>query len=147
MNTEKVAKVIADVLQADLKEPKETEVEDLSSYDLIGFGSGIYFSKHHRELLEFAERLPRAKKKAFIFSTAGFPSTKWHGVLREILKSKGFEILGEFCCRGFNTHSILRFIGGMNKGRPNEEDLEKARKFAEEIKREFTLPYALRDPQ
>ena len=29
---------------------------DLSSYDIIGFASGIYFSKFHQSILEFAEK-------------------------------------------------------------------------------------------
>ena len=36
---------------------------DLSSYDMIGFASGIYFSKFHQSMLKFAEKnLPDDKK-------------------------------------------------------------------------------------
>ena len=36
---------------------------DLSSYDMIGFASGVYFSKFHQSILKFAEKnLPDDKK-------------------------------------------------------------------------------------
>jgi len=40
----------------------------------------------------------------------------------------------EFGCRGFNTNSFLRFFGGLNKGRPNAEDLRNAEEFARNVK-------------
>ena len=67
-NTEKVAKTFAKILDADLKKPEQIDPSGLSDFDLIGFGSGIYYGKHHKSLLEFAEKLPPTNKKAFIFS-------------------------------------------------------------------------------
>ena len=46
-NTEKIAKVFAKVLDAEIKTPQEIKPEELQDYDLIGFGSGIYSAKHH----------------------------------------------------------------------------------------------------
>jgi hypothetical protein len=46
-------------------------------------------------------------------------------------------ILDEFNCAGFNTNSFLKYFGGMNKGRPNTEDLQNAREFAQKIKQSF----------
>jgi hypothetical protein len=31
----------------------------LAEYDLIGFGSGIYYGKHHKTLLDFVAGLPQ----------------------------------------------------------------------------------------
>jgi len=45
-NTEKIAKMFAEVLNAQIKMPKQINPEELQDYDLIGFGSGIYSSKH-----------------------------------------------------------------------------------------------------
>ncbi|HIE43486.1 MAG TPA: flavodoxin, partial [Candidatus Omnitrophica bacterium] len=68
-NTEKIAKVMAKVLEAKLLKPHKVDINTLSRYDLIGFGSGIYYHKHHGSLLNLVERLPDLKgKKAFIFS-------------------------------------------------------------------------------
>lgn len=132
-NTERIAKRIAGVLGADIFDLEKIR-PDLSEYDIIGFGSGIYFWKHHKSLIEFVRSLPRIKKKAFVFSTAGIPLRRNHKILKDILKDKGFEIIGEFSCRGYDTFSILRYIGGINRGRPNDRDMEKARTFAERLK-------------
>jgi len=41
--------------------------------------------------------------------------------------------VGEFSCRGWDTNGWLEKIGGINKGHPNEKDLERARRFAERL--------------
>ena len=61
---------------------------------------------------------------------------KSHAPLRERLIAKGYKIVGEFNCAGWNTHQFLKFFGGMNKGRPNETDIQKARSFAQKLKLE-----------
>ncbi|HEC94430.1 MAG TPA: hypothetical protein ENI45_00510 [Thermoplasmatales archaeon] len=92
--------------------------------------------KHHRGLLEFVEKLPSCfGKKAFIFSTKGGTPTLFnHWRLKKKLLSKGFEIVGEFSCKGFDTFGPLRYIGGLNKGRPNEVDMVNGRVFAQDLK-------------
>ena len=57
-----------------------------------------------------------------------------HSLLREKLQSKGYMIVDEFSCKGFNTNSFLKLFGGMNKGRPNDEDLKHAEEFAQNLK-------------
>jgi flavodoxin len=57
-NTLKIAQEIAKVLHAKLVKPNEINPQDVVKYDLVGFGSGIYFWKHHKSLLEFVDRLP-----------------------------------------------------------------------------------------
>lgn len=44
-NTEKIARVFADVLDAPIKTPQQVNPEELREYDLAGFGSGIYGGK------------------------------------------------------------------------------------------------------
>ena len=142
-NTEKVAKVIAKVLDAPVKTPQQVNPEELQEYDLIGFGSGIYSAKHHESLLDLADKLPQVTgKKAFIFSTYGAPAAfagrefveNNHSQLREKLKAKGYSVSGEFGCAGWNTNSFLKYFGGLNKGKPNAEDLRRAEEFAEHMK-------------
>jgi flavodoxin len=138
-NTEKIANVIAKVLDAQIKTPREIDPEELQEYSLIGFGSGIYDGKHHEVLLDLADRLPQVTdRKAFIFSTGGMTGedkvAEDHSPLREKLQSKGYVIVDEFQCVGFNTNSFLKLIGGMNKGRPNAEDLKDAEEFAQNLK-------------
>jgi flavodoxin len=75
-NTEKIARAIATVLECDVKTPKEIHPEELHQYDLIGFCSGIYGSKHHTDLLDLVGRLPQvSNKNAFLFSTCGAPAS------------------------------------------------------------------------
>ncbi len=138
-NTEKIAKVFVKVLDAQIKTPKQINPEELQEYNLIGFGSGIYDGKHHKVLLNLADKLPQAtNKKSFLFSTAGMTGktkvAKDHLLLREKLQSKGYMIVDEFGCKGFNTNSFLKYFGGMNKGRPNAEDLKHAEEFAQNLK-------------
>ena len=142
MNTEKVASVFAKVLDAQVKTPQQTNPGELGDYDFIGFGSGIDSGRHYKELLDFADQLPRvAGKKAFIFSTSAIMGAdkvaKDHATLREKLQAKGYVIVDEFACKGYNTNSFLKYIGGMNKGRPNAEDLEHAEEFARSLKQKL----------
>ncbi len=143
-NTLKVAEAMAKVLNAEIKTPQQTSPEELQQFDLVGFGSGIFDEKHHESLLELADKLPQViDKKAFIFSTSfvsvdshvfGSVSGKFHTALREKLQSKGYTVVGEFNCKGFNTNRIYGRFGGMNKGRPNAEDLKYAEEFASKLK-------------
>jgi flavodoxin len=137
-NTEKIAKVFAKVLDAQVKTPQETDSDELKKYNLIGFGAGIDSGKHYREILDFADTSPQVtNKKAFIFSTSGITGEKKlakdHLALREKLQFKGYLVVGEFQCRGFNTKSFLKYFGGINKGRPNAEDLKHAEEFAKNL--------------
>lgn len=152
-NTEKIAQVFARVLDAQIVTPQEVDPATLQEYDLVGFGSGIYDDKHHRSLLELADKLPQTdNKKAFLFSTSGLggeeKTARDHKPLKEKLTNKGYTILDDFNCRGFDTntsfeHGIIlsivswfvQLIGGINKGRPNQQDLEDAEEFAEKIKK------------
>ena len=139
-NTEKIANVFAKVLDAEIKTPLQIKPEELQEYSLIGFGSGIYSAKHHKFLLDLTDKLPQVtNKKAFIFSTSAIMGeakvAQDHLLLRKKLQSKGYMIVDEFSCKGFNTNSFLKLFGGMNKGRPNSEDLKHAEEFAQNLKK------------
>ena len=134
-NTEKIANVFAKVLDAQIKKPQQINPEELQDYDLIGFGSGIYGAKHHVSLLNLADSLPQVTgRKAFIFSTSAIMGemkvAEDHSELRKKLELKGYIIVDEFACKGFNTNSFLKHFGGMNKGRPNAKDIRNAEEFA-----------------
>ena len=138
-NTERVAKVMANILDADLLQIKQADASMLEQYDLIGFGSGIYVGKHHKSLLDFVDKLPMIRnKKAFIFSTSGLRKVRFiHNLdepLKEKLQRKGFDIIGEFSCRGFDTSRAAMIVGGINRGRPNAKDFKRAEDFARGLK-------------
>jgi len=134
-NTERVARVMANILDANLLQVKQVDASILEQYDLIGFGSGIYFGKHHNSLLAFVDKLPMIRnKKAFIFSTSGLRKMRFiHNFdkpLKEKLQRKGFDIIGEFSCRGYDTSQAAIIVGGINRDRPNAKDLKQTEDFA-----------------
>lgn len=141
-STGKVADAIGGVLNSEIKQPQEMNSRKVQDYELVGFGSGIYSEKHSDSILALAGELPVVNgKKAFIFSTSSIVGeekmAKDHRVLKEILLSKGYRIAGEFHCLGYNRNSFLKILGGINKGRPNKEDLKNAERFALELKKEL----------
>ncbi len=144
-NTEKIAKAMAKALKADIRKPSEIDPSSLKDYDLVGFGSGVYSAQHHPSTISLAEKLPRSQgNKAFLFTTTGAPKiavndefiANNHKKLRDVLESKGYVVVGEFSCRGWNTNHFLKYFGGLNRGHPNEEDLNDAERFAHALVRE-----------
>lgn len=138
-NTEKIACAMADVLGAEVMMPLQVFPERLQEYDLIGFGSGIYGGTFGLPILALADRLSFiAGKKCFLFSTYGAPgfavdrefTKRNHAEMREKLALKGYTVIGDFSCAGWNTNSFLKYFGGINKGRPDARDLADAEAFA-----------------
>ena len=143
---------MANVLGAELMRVAQVDINMLAEYDLIGFGSGIYFGRHHKSLLELVAKLPGVEnKEAFIFSTSGLRKMRFiHDFdkpLKEKLKHKGLNIVGEFSCRGFDTSQAAKIIGGLHKGRPTEEDLKQAENFARSLKDRRPSGYDVRNYQ
>lgn len=95
----------------------------------------IVESYHHMNTEKVAHAM--ANKLAFIFSTSGIGGKNKmyhdHIALRDLLISKGYRIADEFSCLGFNTNSFLKYFGGLNKNRPNAEDLKAATEFAKRL--------------
>jgi flavodoxin len=133
-NTERIARAMAAPLGAEVVRTAEATPEAVASAELVGFGSGIFFGNHHKSLLTFAEGLPhRPDGRAFVFSTSGRGGTRFHRKLDGILAEKGYTVVGEFACKGWDTYSVFKLIGGINKGRPNEADLADAAAFARSL--------------
>ncbi|MFI5500034.1 flavodoxin family protein [Nocardia asteroides] len=140
-NTRKVAEEIGAVLGAKVVEPAQVSAADLADYDLVGFGSGVYWMSLDARLREFVEALPGGQgREAFVFATSGLPEPGFRPYLRNLgdqLTAKGFEVVGGFACRGLDTMGPLALVGGLNKGRPSAEDLSSARGFAEQLRARF----------
>ncbi|MFO7929328.1 MAG: flavodoxin domain-containing protein [Candidatus Humimicrobiaceae bacterium] len=133
-NTKKIAEVIAKNLDSEIKEAKDIGPNQLNNYQLIGLGSGVYHGNLHEDLYRIVRKLPNQNgKKVFIFSTTGSKtySAKAHNYFKRELKNKGLKVIGEFSCLGFDTALSPE---GINKGRPNSQDLEDAKKFALNLK-------------
>ncbi len=141
-NARRVAERMAEVLDADVVEPESVDPETLSQYDLVGFGSGIYYMAVDDRLRKLIRRLPSlptvANVRAFTFFTSGareVPLLDYNKPVRKHLEAKGFEVIGSFSCRGFDTIGPFGFIGGINRGRPNDHDLDRAAAFAARMRK------------
>lgn len=135
-NTEKIAKVISDEIGAELVNVKNfaDSHKNLDDYDLVGFGSGIYYGKIHKNIKKFIETTEHMdNQKIFIFTTSGRLKEDFINKFKELLNSNGFDVVADFSCKGFDTFGPLRLIGGINKDQPNEEDLANAKSFAEAL--------------
>ena len=126
-NTKKVAQAIARDRDVTLIDASAVKSADLTGYELIGFASGIYFGKFHESVLEFAKNnFPEGKKVFFLSTYGGNSSTK---AIEEAIRDKAPEIVGQFGCKGYDTFGPFKLVGGIARGRPNETDLENARRF------------------
>jgi flavodoxin len=137
-NTEKIATAMADAVDADLLRYNEVDGYNILDYDLIGFGSGIYYGKPNKELLEFINNLPPVKnRKAFVFTTSGQGKEDYSTAMARKVSEHGFKVLGEFTCKAFDQWGPLKLIGGINKGRPNADDLKNAEIFVKDLLEEI----------
>jgi flavodoxin len=133
-NTRKVAEAMAVALGAAVVPTEAFGSLKLDDHDLIGFGSGIRFGRMYPEMLRLADGLPPgASRRAFVFSTSGFGVRFWNRDLVKRLRRKGFDVVGDFACKGLDTMGLLGAFGGVNKGRPSPEDLRAAEAFARSL--------------
>ena len=70
----------------------------------------------NRNILNLIDKLPLQKnKKVFIFSTSGMRNgifqppwgENYNRAMKKKLKEKGFDIVGEFSCRGLTQQDLL----------------------------------------
>ncbi|MGK4579127.1 flavodoxin family protein [Kitasatospora sp. HPMI-4] len=137
-NTKRIADVMGQVLSAPVVEPEQVDLAELATYDLVGFGSGIFSGKFHPRLRHFVRSVPEGeRRRAFVFATSGLPEPRFRPFTRplaRLLEQKGFEVVDAFSCRGFDTWLPFRLVGGINKARPDAGDLAAARAFAEGLR-------------
>ena len=132
-NTKKLLDAIAKLGDVTLIKAIDSPDTNLSEYDLIGFASGIYYSKFHDIVLKFAKRNLPPDKMVFLIYTYGMKRKSYTDTITQIINSKGAKILGVYGCPGFDTFGPLKLFGGIAKGRPNSEDITGAVKFFTEI--------------
>lgn len=135
-NTRKVLEAMAQGNGVDLIDVTSRMAVHLEDYDCIGFASGIYYSKFQETVLDFARQyLPQGKDVFFVY-TCGSMRKGYTRAIAEAVAEKGANILGEYGCRGFDTYGPFKLIGGIAKGHPNADELQKAREFYQSICRE-----------
>lgn len=134
-NTLRVLEAMAEAVGADLVDVTSRIAARLPQYDRIGFASGIYYSKFHETVVNYAAQYLPDGKDVFFVCTHGSKSCpeKYFSAIRQVAKEKGCPVLGAFSCRGYDTFGPFKLIGGMAKGHPDETDLQKARDFIEHL--------------
>lgn len=138
-NTRRVAEAMSRQLGAHLLTLADAAEADATQYDLVGWGSGIYFGRHHPELLQLAATWPSLPRRSFVFSTAGISSLSslWHQPLVRTLQRRGSQVIDQFSCPGWDTVGPLWMLGGLHRKRPDDADLARAAKFAAGLSEKF----------
>ena len=133
-NTKKVIDAMVKGYEVDLIDAAKDADRDLSSYDLIGFASGIYYSKFHASVLDYiAEKLPENKDIFFVCTKGAGSKFKLPKSAEKALEGKNPNIKGGYSCKGYDTFGPFKLIGGLAKGHPDASELEEARKFFEKL--------------
>lgn len=132
-NTKKLIDAIAAGHDVTVIDASEVKTADLSAFDAVGFASGIYYSKFHKTVLDFAEKNLPAGKSVFFLYTYGAEKTGYTRAITEAVQKRGANILGEYGCYGFNTFGPFKLIGGIAKGHPDGKDLEAAVSFYDRL--------------
>ena len=99
---------------------------NLEEYDVIGFASGIYYSKFEKRVLKYAKDSTPDDKKVFFIYTCGAEKAGYTKSIREALDGKKVNILGEYGCLGLDTFGPFKLVGGIAKNHPDNTDIDKA---------------------
>ena len=132
-NTKKVLDAIARRFHITLIDAVKTDTADLAGYDLIGFASGIYYSKFHKCVLQFAERNLPAGKKVFFLYTCGTLRKGYTAAISQAAAQRKGRLLGEYGCRGYDTFGPFKLVGGIAKNHPSDQELTEATAFIQAL--------------
>ncbi len=129
-NTKKLLDAIKEYDPAvELIDVTERHEVNLTDYDRIGFASGIYMTKFAEQLLTFARVNLPPQKDVFFIATAGNPMDMYFKSIKEVAESKQCREIGRYQCLGHDSFGPFKIVGGIQKGHPNESELQAAVKF------------------
>ena len=153
--------------ESTLKKLKKVKIEELEDYNLVFIGSPCHDSDLAKPALRFLKKIPDSPKYAiagFYTHSTFLPegderikklSEKWSGkciaTFEDVKKEKNANFKGYFRCQGIPSPPIEQFIHNTIikddeewatfieevKKHPNENDIENAKKFAQDILKEF----------
>lgn len=132
-NTKKLLDAISAKHEVTLIDATQAREFDLTNYDRIGFASGIYYSKFHKSVLQFAEKNLPPNKQVFFIYTYGAEKDGYTKAIESVTLKKSAKIKGTFGCFGFNTFGPFKLIGGIAKGHPNKDDIDNAVRFFDNL--------------
>ena len=113
--------------------PNEEKL-DVSSYDIIGFASGIYFWDLGKEIYNHINKLKCLEgKNVFVICTAGSPSEGYPKKPKEAIEKKGGKLVAGFITTGNTKGGITGFFRGVfnMQVRPNDNDFKECENFIE----------------
>jgi flavodoxin/ferredoxin len=137
-NTRKVAETMAEAFRdkghtVRSLSIKEALPEDIKGCEVMGIGTPCFESQAPTPVKNFLRALPPLYgKPAFVFATSGGMPGRVLYDLTSIIQKKGASVLAGFMGRGTVHHPAPCIMGRM-PGRPNQEDLGRARLFAESL--------------
>jgi len=150
-----------------LKTIKKVKIEELNDYDLVFIGSACHDTDLAKPVLRLLRKVPNSPNYAiagFFTHSTYLPegeekikelSEEWSGncskTFENLEKEKNVNFKGYYRCQGMATPGIERFIHNSIikdeeewtvfieelKKHPNENDIENAKKFAQNILSEF----------
>ena len=126
-NTKRLAEAIANELGVEALPLSAPITENV---DVLLLGNSYYAFTIAPEVRDFVAGLDKAKVGKIVnFGTAAMMNSNYKKV-RSVAATKGIPVLDkEFHCKGE--------FKGMNKGRPNEDDLKAAREFVRTLRKEL----------
>ena len=138
-NTEKIARIFAGKLAADLVNLKDSYDIKAGEYDVIGFGSGVYRESVSPRLNDAIRKLDLKDKRVFVFTTSGVGMRYYNKRTISLLKSRGAICKGSFSCKGsftsreFSSNKIFEAMSRFSTGHPDKKDIKKAESFIEKL--------------
>jgi len=123
-NTRKVADAIAEEMGTRARDVTTSSPDDAR---ILFLGSGTYGGKPGGPMMKFIGSGDFSGRKLAIFGTSASLAGGQNMIvtLTDTLKQKGATVLGSYHCRG------KTFL--VNRGHPNKDDLDNAKKFAKEM--------------
>ena len=121
-NTKKIAEAIASELKVKAEHVKDAK---LNENTFVFLGSGCYGSKPAKSITQFIQNNTFDSRDIALFGTSGGGEGIEVKEMENMMISKKACIKGKFFCKG-------KFLFA-NRGRPNDEDLNNAKKFAKDM--------------
>lgn len=158
-NTEKIAKAIFDGIELDDKEinpVKKIDATKVNDYDIVFLGSPIIMFEFAKPLKRILRKLPELTTSFALFCTHGAPKEELRNYEEGMkkygkeLETRNGKILGYFDTTGEQSAASKEFVRKFDpeyakraeeasNGHPNEEDINAAKKFANEMVKKLTL--------
>lgn len=65
--------------------------------------------------------------------TCGNDNKKYAEEMKKFLEQKTATVAGIFSCKGYDTYGPFKVVGGLNKHHPDENDIQNAVQFYENL--------------